>query len=211
MTLRRASLWGLLIAVLLGITFATVRNELEKWRRPSLPRIAALPSFQLQEREGSLLGTADLAGAPWVASFLFTRCPEGCATVAARMADLHGTLATDSPVHLVTLTVDPEHDTAAVLRGFARSWGADRPPSRWWWFTGAPEEILPLVREGFLLGAGPEELSAEGADPASGIVSSGRLVLVDGEGWIRGYYDAANDGEMALLRRDLAGLMASSR
>lgn len=211
MTLRRASLWGLLITVLLGITFATVRSELDKWRHPSLPRIAALPPFQLQEREGSLLGTEDLMGAPWVASFLYTRCPEGCATVAARMAELHGSLPTDSPVHLVTLTVDPEHDTAAVLREYARSWGADKPPTRWWWLTGAPEAILPLVREGFLLAAGRDEPSPGGGASPSGLVSSGRLVLVDREGWIRGYYDAANDGEMALLRRDLAGLRSSPR
>jgi len=195
---RRGLLWGLLVVVLLAVAAATA---VQRWRRPEPPPVLGqVPAFSLTNRDGRSIGLADLAGAPWVADFIFTRCPASCPLMTARMARLNRELPDDLAVRLVSISVDPEHDTPQVLQRYAESFKA---PDRWLFLTGGKQEIYQLSRKGFKLGIEIPPPSAPGGPPVEPILHSTRFVLVDGEGRIRGYYDGFDEDSMKKLRRDL--------
>ena len=84
-----------------------------------------VPEFRLTERAGTQLTQADLRGKVWIADFIFTRCPDVCPALTSRMRDLQKTLAAaKADVTLVSISVDPGHDTPEVLRDYAVTHGA---------------------------------------------------------------------------------------
>jgi protein SCO1 len=199
MNVRRSLLWGTLIVVLIAVFAAALLQQL---RRPEPPPILGqVPDFTLTNRDGRPVRRADLAGKPWIADFIFTRCPASCPIMTARMAKLTRELPNDSAVRLVSFTVDPDHDTPQVLQQYAASFKA---PDRWLFLTGDKQELYRLSKEGFKLGIEMNPLPATGSiEP---ILHSTRFVLVDGEGKIRGYYDGFDEESMGKLERDLGAI-----
>ena len=199
MPLRRRLLWAFLVAALLAVAAATLIQWL---RRPDpLPVYGKLPAFSLANRDGRTIRLEDLAGAPWVADFIFTRCPASCPMMSARMARLERDLPRDVDVLLVSISVDPAYDTPEVLERYAKSFQA---PERWLFLTGEREDVRRLSIEGFKLGLDMDPPPGmAGPEP---ILHSTRFVLVDGEGQIRGYYEAFDEASTEKLRSDLLRL-----
>ena len=163
-----------------------------------LPILKDLPDFALTASDGRRIGRAELLGRPWVADFIFTSCAGACPVLSGELARVQKGLAPAAPVRLVSITVDPAHDTPEVLRAYAERLGAD--PERWLFLTGTPDAIYALARDGFLLAAGPSPEPAQADGP---FFHSNRLVLVDGAGRVRGYYDGLDAKEVDRLARDL--------
>lgn len=196
-SLRRGLLWGLLVAVLVIVIAAAVA---QRFRRPEPPPVLGqVPAFSLTNRDGRTVHLPDLAGAPWIADFIFTRCPASCPIMTARMARLNRDLPADLGVRLVSFTVDPDHDTPQVLETYARSFSA---PERWLFLTGGKEELFRLSKDGFKLGVEINTVT----DAVEPILHSTRFVLVDGEGRIRGYYDGFDEESMKKLEQDLRAI-----
>ena len=146
-----------------------------------LPKLGAIPPFELTDQNGQPFGTAQLQGKIWIADFVYTTCPGPCPMISSRMGETQKPLR-DTDVKLVSFSVDPAHDTPEVLRGYAEKLNAQ--PGRWVFLTGDKSTIYRLSRDGFKLAAG----SATDGQP----VHSTRLILVDRTGQIRGYYDATD-------------------
>ena len=199
MPLRRGLLWGFLVAALVVVAVATLIQWL---RRPEpLPVYGKLPAFSLANRDGRTIRLEDLAGAPWVADFIFTRCPASCPMMSSRMARLDRNLSRDLDVLLVSISVDPTYDTPEVLERYAKKFQA---PERWLFLTGEREDVRRLSIEGFKLGLDMDPPPGmAGPEP---ILHSTRFVLVDGEGQIRGYYEAFDEASTKKLRGDLLRL-----
>jgi protein SCO1 len=196
--LRRGLLWGFLVVALLAVAAATL---IQRMRQPEpLPVYGKLPAFSLVNRDGRTIRLEDLAGAPWVADFIFTRCPASCPMMSARMARLDRDLPRDLDVLLVSISVDPAYDTPEVLERYAKKLKA---PERWLFLTGEREDVRRLSIEGFKLGLDMEPGPGAGPEP---ILHSTRFVLVDGEGQIRGYYEAFDETSTEKLRSDLLRL-----
>lgn len=130
--------------VLWGGGFAGVEE------RDVLRPFGDVPDFTLLERSGRQFTKADFLGKVWIVDFIFTRCVERCPLVSSRMAALQKAFVTEDDVRLVSITVDPEHDTPAILARYAAGFGAH--PQRWLFFTGDKASIYRLAREGFHLG-----------------------------------------------------------
>jgi protein SCO1/2 len=165
-----------------------------------------LPAFQLTDQRGQPFGSADLRGRIWVADFVFTSCPTVCPKLTHRMQVIaHRARNLGDAFHLVTFTVDPENDTPERLAAYARTYHADE--SRWTFLTGPLGDVEATVVKGFKLAMGKEELPA-----GSGLFSifhGEKLVLVDDAGFIRGYYDADDEGIDHLMHD--AGVIANVR
>ncbi|HSN97211.1 MAG TPA: SCO family protein, partial [Candidatus Nanopelagicales bacterium] len=159
-----------------------------------------LPAFQLTDHRGQGFGLEQLRGKVWVADFVFTTCPTVCPKLTRRMVELQEkTQGHGDALHLVTFTVDPENDTPEVLARYAAENGA--APGRWTFLTGKLGDIETTVVKGFKVAMGK-------TDEGGGIMSifhGERLVLVDRDGTIRGYYQADDEG-MARLLGDLDAL-----
>ncbi|MFO0755477.1 MAG: SCO family protein [Byssovorax sp.] len=193
--------WVLLIFVI--IVGPVSRAFLHGVPRPPEMSIP-LPAFTLTSERGTPFGTADLRGKVWVADFVFTSCPTVCPKLTARMAEIQRrSRHLGDAFHLVTISVDPENDTPEKLAAYAKVNKAD--PLRWTFLTGSLDAIEGTVVKGFKMAMGKEETA-----PGSGLFSifhGERLVLVDQDGNLRGYYEADDEGIAKLLRD--AGIVAN--
>jgi protein SCO1/2/putative membrane protein len=121
------------------------------------------------------------------------------------MARLQAELPADSPVRLVSITVDPEYDTPEVLTDFARRYGAD--PDRWWFVTAPQEDTYAFVERGFLQSVA-EATEDDLASGAEAILHSTKLALVDRGNRVVGVFDIGDEPGMERLRERIAYLSA---
>ena len=94
-----------------------------------------LPEFRLTDQSGSTVGLSDLRGNVAAIDFIYTRCPlpDVCPRLSANFATLQRRFR-GRGVMLLSVTVDPDYDTPAVLSDYARRWAAD--PTAWRFLTG---------------------------------------------------------------------------
>ncbi len=165
---------------------------------PPLPVLGTVPAFRFTDQNGVAFGPEALAGKPWVADFVFTRCPSVCPLMTERLAALQPRLG--ERVHLVSVSVDPDFDTPERLRAFAAQHGATSP--RWHFLTGDTASVQRAVTEGFKISVVHEGA----ADDVLNLIHGVHLVLVDGQGRIRGYYDSTDADALERLARDVRRL-----
>jgi protein SCO1/2/putative membrane protein len=158
-----------------------------------------LGPFQLLERSGRIITELDLADRVCIVSFIFTRCQLSCPRITSVMKSLEGR-PEGSSVLLVSISVDPDHDTPQVLTEYARGYGAD--PERWWFLTGPRPVIYDLIGRRFLLSV-MENPAADPDGKGEAIAHSDRLALVD-RGQVVGLFDSGDP-------RALDALVASAR
>lgn len=176
------------------VSMARAQEDSQKW----VP--IEVEDFSLEEAHGKTVTRTDLLGKPWLAAFIFTRCAGPCPRVSAQMKILQDRLK-DLDIRLVSFTVDPDTDTPEVLRQYAKGLGAD--PERWWFLTGDKATIYGLIRRSFKMPV--QELQGEDRVPGFEIVHSINIMHVDAAGMVVGKYNAANDVDMAKLRRAVLG------
>ena len=163
-------------------------------------------AFRLTERSGRVVTDVDLADGVWIASFIFSRCPSSCPKLTEVIRGLQDGPLKSVPVRFVSISVDPEHDTPAVLSAYAKTRGAD--PARWLFLTGPKSEIYDLITGSFHLPVAENPQP----DPASGLEAfahSDRLALVDRGNRVVGSYSSTDlDALKSLAARakQLAGL-----
>ncbi|MEY2745230.1 MAG: hypothetical protein RL112_272, partial [Planctomycetota bacterium] len=106
---------------------------------------------------------------------------------------------------LVTISVDPEHDTPEVLAEYARALGADE--SRWLFLTGTPEAVRSVSVESFML-----PIERDPAAPVGQLVTHRTvLAVVDAQGQVRGYYDGEGEDGVALAAARASWLAKEGR
>jgi protein SCO1 len=164
---------------------------------PALPVLGTLPEFELTAQDGQPFGSAQLKGKPFVANFIFTRCPTVCPPFTQKMASLQPDAR---EFRLVTFSVDPEFDTPEVLSAYARGFKAD--PRRWIFLTGDEAAVRRTVVDGLKVAVVREGASD---DPAA-LVHGTHFVLVDRALRIRGYYSSLDLARVTQLRKDARAL-----
>lgn len=198
----RGLVWGVLLAALVVVALIALRGDRRSAPPPVLgtPLTEVVPGLELTNRDGRTVHLGDLAGRPWVADLIFTRCALACPRMSARMAQLDRELPEEIP--LVSVSVDPSHDTPERLAEYAAKHDAGE---RWLFLTGDEETIRTLALDGLKLGVGRDEQATE---PGLAITHSDRFVLLDGRARPRGYYDPFESppGGLEKLRRDLEAL-----
>jgi protein SCO1/2 len=184
---------------------SVVRTEAER-AADALPELGTIADFHLIDQNARALTGARLEGEPWLAAFMFTRCPTICPLITARMREVQ-TLAKQKQVklRLVSFSVDPEFDTPDVLAAYADKYGVDQ--ASWFFATGDNSVIRQTAEQGF-------KLSVEGTPNASapgfGISHGSHLVLVDARRTIRGYYRSSEPDSVQRIVADAARLSAEA-
>lgn len=170
-----------------------------QWTTPAPAVLAEVPVFRLVSDRGEAFGTAQLAGRPWLASFVFTSCPGPCPRLVDKLKTWRRTIPAEH-LAMVSISVDPETDTPDVLAAYKRHRGLG--DLEWTFLTGPPETVLALVREGFLTAAEP----SSSPDSEGAMIHGVRVALVDAESRIRGFYSTEGEEDLARLQRDLAAI-----
>ena len=98
-----------------------------------------VPDFDLVDEQGRPAHLTDFRGKLTAIDFIYTRCPlpDVCPRLSANFALLQKTFG--SRIVLISITIDPDHDTPDVLREYASRWHAD--PKLWHFLTGPPDAI----------------------------------------------------------------------
>jgi protein SCO1/2 len=104
-----------------------------------------VPDFALVDQTGATVRLSQMRGEPVAVTFLYTRCPiaTACPMTTAKFSRLQASLEEKGFGRLLAVTVDPEHDTPAVLADYAKKAGAD--PKRWKFLTGAPKDVAEVA------------------------------------------------------------------
>jgi protein SCO1/2 len=171
-------------------------------RRP--PPHPFVPDFAYPDQEGQPVTRDSLRGHPWVADFIFTRCTSVCPVLSAQMLLLQRAVPADA-ARFVSFSIDPAHDSVAVLRDYAARWHVD---ARRWHLLATDARSLPALANALAVRV---QANDDAADP---ILHSGRMILVGADGDVRGVYDSRDEQAMALLTtalRSLAGSAAPAR
>jgi protein SCO1 len=192
-------------ALAAALALAAVLTSCRSGRRDAgLPVLFELPAFTLVERSGRPFTLDDLRGRVAVADFVFTRCAGVCPNMTARMSKLRQALPDE--VRLVTFTVDPGHDTPAVLTRYAEPLEAGQ---RWLFVTGRQADVHRLATDGFKLAA--MEAPPGGATDDGPFLHSAKFALLDARARVRGYYDSDDPEAMTALARDARRLCGEER
>src|SRR5262249_34680810 len=112
-------------------------------QKQALPVILQVADFSLTNQNGAVVSLSDLRGKVWIADIIFTRCPGPCLKMTHQMKELQDALPKENPAKLITLTTEPEYDTAAILKQHAEHNGADT--KRWTFLTGTKKGIADLA------------------------------------------------------------------
>lgn len=162
-----------------------------------LPVIGPAPPFTLTSQDGKSVALADLRGKVLAVTFIYTGCPDICPLVTQKMVDVQNALgaAFGAKIAFVSITLDPEHDTPAVLKDYAQSWGAK--PNGWMFLTGSPAAVRDVTRRYGVFFAKKEDGSVDHTQLTT---------LVDADGQMRVQYIGwrFNPDE---FRRDLLSLV----
>jgi protein SCO1 len=198
----KPAFWAVFILIAAGWPIArTMAIQLP----PPLPVLGTLPDFKFTNQYGQDFGADQLKGRVWVANFIFSRCPTECPRFTKEMFKLqHRGRGLGQQFHLVSFSVDPEHDTPEVLLEFAKKYRVS--PRAWTFLTGDPEQIKHTVVDGLKISMGRDPKKDD--DDLTAIFHGTHFVLVDAKMQIRGYYDSHEDDAVDRLLRD-AGLVAN--
>lgn len=185
-------------AIALGVTRSV--------QRPDEPeRFGPIGSFRFTDSAGNTFTDADVRGKVVVFACFFTCCTEFCPALSGTMARLQGELRDVPNMRLISLSVDPDTDTPEKLTKYAEAFGAE--PSRWTLLTGPRDAVEPFVRT--KLHQAVEENKAADRTAGTKMLHSNKLVLVDGDGEVRGFFDGTQADEVDKLKvmiRLLSGL-----
>ena len=100
-------------------------------------------TLSLDDADGRARTLADFKGKVAVVFFGYTQCPDVCPTTMAELAEVKRALGADGArVVGIFVTVDPERDTAGLLKAYVASFGADFVGLR-----GTPEQIRDAAKE----------------------------------------------------------------
>jgi cytochrome oxidase Cu insertion factor (SCO1/SenC/PrrC family) len=158
-------------------------------RAEPLPVLGTAPTYSLVDQTGQPFGSEQLRRRVALVDFIYTTCRDTCPTQTATFAQVQQRLGDEgllgSRVALVSISVDPLHDTPAVLADYGERHGAD--PRSWKLLTGDWDAVYDVVA-GFKVGVRTPRPVPDAPPPGgSELTHSTRFVLVDAEGQVRAY------------------------
>jgi protein SCO1/2 len=158
-----------------------------------------IPAFSFKNQYGETVTGESFEGKIYVADFFFTTCPTICPPMKKNMLKVYKAFNANPEVMILSHTIDPGHDSVAVLKKFADDLGITG--KKWQLVTGEREKIYEIGEKHYFVSAREDSLEA------GGYIHSGHFVLIDKNKHIRGMYDGTNESETKLLMEDIKLLL----
>ena len=158
-----------------------------------------VPSFKLINQDNQPFDSEKLlAGKVYAVDFFFTRCGTICPKMTSEMRRVQQVFQENKDIQLVSISIDPKHDSASVLKKYAQKNDADA--TKWNFLTGDKKTIYDLAINGFKLpvsDASEYDKNIKSVDET--FIHSEKLLLIDKQGYIRGIYDGTNPEDVDRL------------
>ncbi|HXB35155.1 MAG TPA: SCO family protein [Puia sp.] len=167
-------------------------------------------NIRLVNQLGDTVTLDSLRGKVILIDFFFTHCASICPILTHNMRHLQDALkssdkarlasGTDTNfVQLLSLTVDPVHDSAPVLKRYADRYGVNS--DLWWMLTGPKKTIYDFALQELKLGL-QDSVSVD-----SNFVHTDYVALLDKDRVIRGYYHGTDTNALKRLSDDMVFIM----
>ena len=179
--------------LILGIIGLFTIDQATQSRINNLSVISEIPSFQLDNFDGTSFTEKNLDNKITVASFIFTQCEGACPIMSTNMGLLQKRFLDSDALQFVSITTDPDYDSSSVLKEFSDKYSSK---NNWFFLRGDINDVVKLSEDGFFLSA---SLLPTG--------HSTRLVLIDKDRNIRQYYEGTVDANIIELQNDIVTLI----
>ncbi|TAE35990.1 MAG: SCO family protein [Sphingobacteriales bacterium] len=158
-----------------------------------------IPKFSFLNQDSIIINQDSLNNKIYVADFFFTSCPSICPIMKKQMLRAYDKYKGNTEVKFLSHTIDPKHDSIAVLKNFSNKLGVNA--KQWYFLYGDKETVYNLAKNSYM--------SSTFEDRASpgGIVHSGYFLLVDKNKRIRGAYDGTNEAQVTQMIDDMQVLL----
>jgi protein SCO1/2 len=174
-----------------------------------LVKIGPVPNFELVNQDNVKITNDTYKGKVYVLEFFFATCPSICPKMNANMVTIQNAFFGNPNFGIVSISIDPLHDTPAVLKEHAKIVGVKS--SNWNFLTGDKEYIYNLSNKGFNIYVG------ENSKVNGGFEHSGLFALIDKKGNIRCrkddygnpilYYDGLDKKGVRDIQQDIQTLL----
>jgi protein SCO1 len=174
-----------------------------------LVTIGPAPKFELVNQDNQTITNETFKGKVYVLEFFFSSCPTICPKMNLSMLSIQNKFFGNPNFGIVSITIDPEHDTSKVLKSHREMLGVTS--SNWHFLTGDKNYIFDLSNKGFNIYAG------ENSKVSGGFEHSGLFALIDKNGNIRCrkdkfgnpilYYDGLDKQGVWDIQQDIAILL----
>ena len=160
-------------------------------------------SFNYIDQDSSAFNADVLDGQIYLADFFFTSCPSICPRVMKNMLRVQDKYKGTPNFKLVSFSLDPKRDTPARLKKYASNIGADL--SMWHFVHGPKDSIMAIANEDYYVPA------FEDPDAPGGFDHSGKLLLIDGNGHLRGFAEGTEDEDVTEFFDTIDALLAEGK
>ena len=164
-------------------------------------RYHPVADFELINQYGDKFNQASVRNKIRIVDFFFTSCPSICPKVQAQMLRIQEKFITHERLVFISHSIDTKRDTVERLRHYAHNLGIEEGMN-WHFLTGDKDKIYDLANDYF-------NIVVEDASAPGGYDHTGRIVLVDEQGFIRSYANGLNPEAVDTLMMDIALLLDS--
>ena len=155
----------------------------------------AIGDFKLTNQYGETVSKETVKNKIYVANFFFATCQSICPEMSTNLTDVQKAFEKDDSLLILSHSVNPLHDTVAVLLNYAGTYNALK--NKWHLLTGDKKLIYDLAKTSYLVNALEDDGSPEG------FLHSELFLLIDTKGRMRGMYDGTNKAEVTKLINDI--------
>jgi len=214
---RPWTIWALIAIIAVGGVVGTqllfkriVPEVTSKARR--LPYLTRLEKdLEAVDSSGQKVRLSQLDGKVFLIAYVYTTCPRGCAEIVDKMRAMQEKFGADPRFHLVSVSLNPSHDTPEQLTTFREAHGLTTP--NWWFLTGDQEALRYYMTKQVNLRPVIDIPEKERLSPEDLFDHDTRVALVDAQSHVREYYDVTapdpgiNRLVMEKLEADIAAVL----
>lgn len=163
-----------LLFLAIGIGMSYFKNNLYT--------VMKVPDFSLTDQNNKKITNKDMLGKVYLVEFFFSSCPTICPVMNSNMRAIEDEI-NNPEFGIVSISIDPEHDTPEILKKHAERIGVKSPN---WHFLTGNRDYIGKIADQFNIYVGDKE------DEGESLNHSGMIALVDQEGNIRCRYNKEN-------------------
>lgn len=151
--------------------------------KTQLKTVMTVPKFALTDQNGKKISDKDMLGKVYLVEFFYSTCPTICPVMNSNMKYIMSKINNPN-FGIISISIDPSHDTPEVLKNHARMIGATSPN---WHFLTGDRKYIGKIADQFNIYVGKTD------DEKESLNHSGMIALVNKKGQImsRTKYDAS--------------------
>ncbi len=157
-----------------------------------------ISNFEFINQDSIYINNRTLSNNIYLADFFYTYCPSVCPKVKSQMLRIHDKFQNNESVKLISFALDPKRDNVPNLKLYSEN--LEISNDKWHFLSGNKDEIWELAEE-FLVSV------REDPEEPGGIFHSGKILLIDTNGYIRAFANGTIENEVDKLMTSIEILL----